>query len=87
MTTETLQKAKAIEQRISKLHGEIADFQTAGIVLRLHNNDFGFSLISTIGTSENSEHPDAELARAFVQKLIERRQQESSKLHEQFNSL
>ncbi|UYZ60107.1 hypothetical protein [Hymenobacter latericus] len=87
MTKETLQQAKELDQRIGKLHAEIADLQQPNLVLRIHHNDFGFSLMSTIGTSESSEHPDAELARAFVEQLIKRRQQESVKLHERFNTI
>ncbi|MBG8552338.1 hypothetical protein [Hymenobacter guriensis] len=87
MNQETLKQAKALDKKIGESNHELSTFQKPGIIIRVYSSDASFDLLTTIGTGDNCEHPDAEAANEFLAKLIARRQAESSKLHEQFNNL
>ncbi|RPD50037.1 hypothetical protein DNI29_04365 [Hymenobacter sediminis] len=87
MNQATLAKAKELDQKIATTNEELASFQKPGIIIRVYTNESDFTLLTTIGTGGNCEHPDAEAAREFLAKLIARRQDDSAKLHEQFNAL
>jgi hypothetical protein len=88
MNYETLDRANKMRNKIEKLKGELDSLGRPAAVVRVYYmSGKGETLFSTIGTGDNCEHPDADLALSFHKQLTLRRQAELEEAEREFLTL
>jgi hypothetical protein len=87
MTRESYNRAGAILHRIEKLQEEQDELASGNLIIRIHKSNYQNTLVQTIGTSDNSEHPHAKLAADFIAALKNCNEQELARLEEELSGL
>ena len=81
MTLDQLYSGQSLLVKITAKEQRIADLERASTVTVHYTSGQGVTLLTTIGLHESSEHPEADLGRAFIQAMLVAAKQELGTLY------